>query len=100
MATACGMGDVLTGVIAALVAQGLSPLDAARFCVRCACTRRVNKPAHVVSVDPCTRFVSKDFGVLELSALETLVNQRLFCQMPLRQKRLVNNLRQWLNRPP
>ena len=26
-----GMGDVLTGVIASLIAQGLSPIDAASF---------------------------------------------------------------------
>lgn len=44
MATA-GMGDVLTGIVAALMAQGLAPFDAARAAVF----------AHGMSADECAR---------------------------------------------
>ncbi len=46
MATA-GMGDVLTGIVAALLAQGLAPYDAARAAVF----------AHGMSADECTRAI-------------------------------------------
>ncbi len=71
MATA-GMGDVLTGIVAALLAQGLPPYDAARAAVF----------AHGMSADECARtigpvgFAAGDVAAALPRVLATLLRER------------------------